>query len=414
MTVFTVTGDESSSRALSRLYNGIRWSKHSRARWREAPPAHEIAETIARSDPGPAANPKVVIADMPTPGVKIPPGVRFLLSRAFRDCKEVIAEPLAGGRAARVYRIHALFERSAVGTHPLPFFAKAHFCKAIGDELDRYREFVAGFVPPHLHPRIDERRCVQGATESLLVGGFVESSESLMDAVARGMGEGPIHGLCAHSLRGWHNQAFAREPIRKRLMDSLDWHELPFCPDLLATARALGLRNEADRLVGLVRSLPEVTHRVGPIHGDLHARNVQVRNGESILIDFRSTRSGPIAADLAALETSIAFDRFPHGSEQAAWAAIVKKLYAPENIDRPPGPLLSHCPEAWLWAAVRNIRQHASFLVTEKHEYRELVALYLLSKACHKPEQDRAGDEHRRSYAVVLGESLIQSLQAAD
>ena len=410
LAVVTITADETSSRAISEGYQRLRWAQHPRARMREAPPTHEIAETIARCDPGPPASRKVVISGVAAPEASLPKGVRFLLSRAFHDCSKLIVDPLPGGRAARVYRVQALLDRSVVGPHPLPFFAKAHFRNAITDELDRYREFVAGFVPGHLHPRIDERRCVEGATESLLVGGFVESSESLMNAVARGMGEGPLHSLFAHALRGWHTQAFASEARDMRLIDSLEWRDLDVRSEIVKLARPLGLQEEAARLIALLHTRPPIRHRVGPIHGDLHAGNVQVRNGEAILIDFRSTRSGPITADLAALETSIAFDRFAHASGSIAWTKVIDDLYTPANIDRPPEPLLSHCSEAWLWGALRHIRQQASFLVTHPHEYRELLTLYLLRRACFRIERDHEGDDYRRAYALVLAERLLRSL----
>ncbi len=412
LAVLTITADEAASRAITDEYQRLTWAaRHPGARMREAPPAHEIAETIARWHPGPPANPKVAITGVGASELCVPRRIRFLLSRAFHDCSKLVLEPLTGGRAALVYRVHALLDRSMVGPLPLPFFAKADFRGAISAEIDRYREFVSGFVPAHLHPRVDERRCVDGATESLLVGGFVESSESLMSKVARGIGEGPIHSLCAHALRGWHTQAFATEPRTARLVESLDLRDVKFAPDLVLAARALGLGIGAGDLVERLRARPAARHRVGPIHGDLHARNVQVRNGEAILIDFRSTRAGPIAADLAALEISIAFDCYAEGSGKDAWTQTIDDLYTPANIDTPPNPLLSHCSEAWLWGAVRHIRQHASFLVTERHEYRELLTIYLLRRASFRIERDRPGDEHRRPYALVVAERLMRSLE---
>ena len=338
LTVLSITRDEAGSRALmDGGYRGLRWTREQpRASVREAHAAHAIAEDVARFDPGPAANRALSIMGAAAPNVGLPPGVRFLLSRGFRDCRTLMVEPLPGGRAARVYRVHAELDRSLVGPMPLPFFAKVHSKAAVGAELARYREFVSGFVPAHLHPRIDERRCVEGSTESLLVGGFVECSEPLMDAVIRGMGEGPLQSLCAQTLRGWQTQAFASQPQERQLMASLRLNTWDFRPEIVAVASSQGLRENPARLVELLRSRPPVKHVVGPIHGDLHARNVQVRSGESILIDFRSTRCGPIAADLASLEVSIAFDCYGPGSTQATWKKAIDALYDDGNIDRPP------------------------------------------------------------------------------
>jgi hypothetical protein len=295
----------------------------------------------------------------------------------------------------------------------LPFFAKLHRRKDIAAEVARYREFVAGFIPGHLHPRIDERRCVEGATESLLVGGFVESSESLINAVVRGMGEGPLQSLCTQTLRGWHMQGFAGELRQAPLITSLDLWFPEFRSELVAAARAMGLREHPNELVAQLRARPATTHSVGPIHGDLHARNVQVRNGEAILIDFRSTRIGPVVADLASLEVSIAFDCYGPGSTQATWSKIVDELYGKALVDRAPKPLLNQCAEVWLWNAVRYIRQQASFLATQAHEYREILAMYLLRRACFRVEKERPGDEYRRAYALVTAAKVVRSLTEA-
>jgi hypothetical protein len=135
-----------------------------------------------------------------------------------------------------------------------------------------------------------------------------------------------------------------------------------------------------------------------------------VRNGEAILIDVRSTRSGPIAADLASLEVSIAFDFYGPGSTQDSWTKAIDMLYVPDSIDRPPRLVPSHEPEALLWGALRYIRQQASFLVTKPSEYRELLAMYLLRRACFRSEKERPGDEHRRAYALLIAARLVRSL----
>jgi hypothetical protein len=353
----------------------------------------------------------LVISGLTSAVIKLPATVRFLLSRAFGDCRSLVVQPLTGGRAARVYRVHASLERSVVGPLPLPFFAKAGDRRAISAERDRYGEFVAGFIPSHLHPRLDEHRCVDGASQSLLVGGFVESSEPLIDAVVRGMGEGPLQSLCAQTLRGWHTQAFATSPREASLATSLNLGALELREGTVRAARVLGLLDDALGLARRVQSLPARRHFVGPIHGDLHARNVQVRNGESMLIDFRSTRAGPIAADLASLEVSLAFDCYGPGTTQVSWTAAIDGLYSIASIDTPPKPLLSHTSEAWLWGAVRLIRQQASFLTTHPQEYRELLAIYLLRRGCFRVESERSGDDHRRAYALVVGERLLRSLE---
>lgn len=412
LAVFIWTADEASTRAIIGGYQKLIWKSNPRARLRESPPAYEIAEAIARSDPGPPFR-ALDIFGLNSTEIALPSTVRLLLSRAFHDCRSIVVDPMTEGRAGRVYRIFASLERSIVGPLPLPFFAKMAKRNAINDERDHYREFVAGFVPSHLHPRVDEQRCVDAATQSLLVGSFVDASEPLVNAVTRGMGDGPIQSLCTETLRGWHTQAFATPTRETTLLESLRFGNLKLQEGTVARAAALGLSADASKLQERLRSLHMRQHVVGPIHGDLHARNVQVRDGQAILIDFRSTRQGPIAADLASLEVSVAFDSYGKGTTQASWTRAIDDLYDVANIDNPPKPLLSHSCEAWLWSAVRLIRQQASFLRSSASEYRELLAIYLLRRAGFRIEHEREGDGYRRAYALIVGERLLASLESS-
>lgn len=231
-----------------------------------------------------------------------------------------------------------------------------------------------------------------------------------MEAVVRGMGDSPLQSLCSQTLRGWHTQALASGPREVRLADSVDLRSMEFRPEILAAARELGCGADAEGLVERLRTGSATRRLVGPIHGDLHARNVHVRNGEAILIDFRSTRTGPIALDFATLEISIAFDRYGAGSSQGSWTKMVDGLYCAASIGAPAAAPVAPCPESWLWRTVQYIRQQAQWLGIGPLEYREVLAVQLLRRACFRVELERPGDEHRRAYAVVLAARLVGSL----
>ena len=78
----------------------------------------------------------------------------------------------------------------------------------------------------------------------------------------------------------------------------------------LEYAKSRGVRATPDQLWTALSSLDQ-TYRVAPMHGDLHGENVRVRNGNAILIDFASVAPGPLTADLAALESWLAFELPP-------------------------------------------------------------------------------------------------------
>ena len=82
-------------------------------------------------------------------------------------------------------------------------------------------------------------------------------------------------------------------------------------------------------------SLTGQKYRSAPMHGDLHGNNVRVRGTDAIVIDLASITTGPLVADVAALETWLAFKVPPtaidNGADaiakrEAAWKKVVDEL----------------------------------------------------------------------------------------
>ena len=92
----------------------------------------------------------------------------------------------------------------------------------IGD----YRVYTP-FVPFGLRPSIHGR--VLGSTRALLVGDFVDKSESLWDRVRRNLASYAISSLFETTLGGWRTQAYAANSVRGPVAAALE--EARFCRD---------------------------------------------------------------------------------------------------------------------------------------------------------------------------------------
>src|SRR5579859_643041 len=165
------------------------------------PSLHIIADSIARHDSGPSFNAALIFRGEP-----LSVSAELLLRRAFCDCDRVIVSNLTGG-TTNVLSVHAVFKDSLSGPRPLPFFAKVGACSSIEKERTIYKQYVEHFVPFYLRPSLDYERCVFGFEIAVLVGNFVEYSESLTDVARRNMAQSSIHSLFDHALRGWRLQA---------------------------------------------------------------------------------------------------------------------------------------------------------------------------------------------------------------
>jgi hypothetical protein len=224
---------------------------------------------------------------------------------------------LTGGRSdARVFAVHMTVDTSNAGVWPQPAFAKLDQRDKIEQEHRNYRDFADRFIPFGLRPNIHEM--VVGADRGLLVGNFVDRSESLWDLARRNVAAQAVTSLVEETLGGWRDQAYAKDPVEGSVAAAMAAADM--CrPKKIKEKYAEGAAREGvtikpDELWEALLALPQ-RYRLAPAHGDLHGENVRVRNGHAILIDLSSVTQGPLTADLAALETWLAF-QLPPGSNE--------------------------------------------------------------------------------------------------
>src|SRR5205809_1101738 len=109
----------------------------------------------------------------------------------------------------------------------------------IQEEWDNYREFVTNFIPFRLRPNLDENRCILGAKKGILVGDFVDESESLWDAARHGKARSVFYSLFDRTLGGWRSEASRGEIQKKDLTETANEQGLAWChlPDRIPADR---------------------------------------------------------------------------------------------------------------------------------------------------------------------------------
>ena len=131
-------------------------------------------------------------------------------------------------------------------------------------------------------------------------------------------------------------------------------------------------------------------------------------------VDLASVAMGPLTADLAALETWLAFECPPDERtddyKNAHWRAVIDQLYAPETFRHAPPPSDPTSRFCWLWSVVRQIRMLGIAVQTCPTEYQPAVAVHLLRRC--QWEDDCGADRFRRSHGYLVAAKLTADLQA--
>jgi len=344
---------------------------------------------------------------------------RILLERAFSDCREVTLTPLDGGASGDVYQASVRLKASKVGPNPLPFFVKFDRYPKARREIDNYLDCTTLFVPFYARPNIDAWRCLVGAERGIIVGNFVEHSDSLGDLIARGAAQAAIASLFDDALRGWRAQAYMSPAnvVTRTIAESLGgaaqkgfseaaWSRAEACS---RQAAAFGAKLSANELRCVLDSLKAREHRICLSHGDLHAENVRVRNGQAILIDFAAVDKAALVADPAALDASL-FLSAP--AEFEIWRDCIEPLYQPSSVHSLPSPPLPGAPLPHVVSAIRQIRRHGLAEAFDSSEYVTALAIYLFR---HSFRQPRPGEDgRRRPMAFAAAERLAIDLSARE
>jgi len=382
----------------------------------------QIAETFARLDLSPPiGSPELVAYDRKD---VLKPEFATLMKRAFHDCKRITIRRLRGGKTAKgTFCVLANLDNGVYGPQPMPFFVKIDTFQAIQDELENYSEFVEPFIPFHLHPSIDHRRCVQSLTTSALVCDFVENAVPLRDALRAGQGDGTIYSLFETTLRGLRSHTQNSFPMSGVLESFLEKrvraHEISERqPKRIEELNKRGIHCSPVEMEAILRNAAStISVRQGVYHGDLHYKNVMVRHRDAIVIDFASMKEfGPLGADPAILEVSLVFgtDDQDDSGCFGAWCGFVDSLYL--NPLRPP---LSqgHYPQfGWLLRAVRELRQTVASCEFGIKEALIVLAGCMLRYARHPADSFadtrlNALAKNRRAYALVIAYRLCEQLK---
>jgi hypothetical protein len=378
---------------------------------------YRIAEDIARHDPGRYFDISLEIKSNEDGSVdKLSSAAKFLLRRAFSDCVSIQIQRIPGGRAAtNVLSVHALYKGSLVGLRPLPFFAKIDKQHRVKREMDKYHEFAVHYIPFNLRPNLVKSRCILGFDYGIIVGNFVEQSETLLDAARRGHAQGPIYSLFDNALKGWRTQSKVLQgSIYKKMYIEKNGNFLPFIDsnkitsECLSFAKEFGSKLEPCDLLKKLEEIPEILYQSAPIHGDLHSLNVRVRNHDAILIDFSSTRHGPLLSNYASLEISLAFEVSPLDKDFEGWLDLMDTVYCLTFINKTPPPVKDPHDREWLCACIRQIRILALAEQKSSQEYSTLLAIHLLRQATYPGRTEE--EKRRNAYAYVLAEQLINRI----
>ena len=337
----------------------------------------------------------------------LPEGVLRLVSRAFNDCVSVELTDLMPGATASVFRVEA---QGQLGQRPLPFFAKVAPRQRVIEEFDNFVSHVRDFVPFNARPSLVLERCLVGEANGILVGRFIEDSEPLIDSVLRGSPNAAIHGVFESLLRGWWRRGDHAKTVADRVVTSSlgHWYS-PRSNTRQATLRthceAVGAACDPLNLAAGLEARSRSPHLRSLIHGDLHARNIQVRNGEVFLIDFGSIQDGPILADPALLEASLMLEvgvACIKKGDSAIWRdTVLQRLFVPGwdshrhllDLSGDRNPRI-----AGLCTAVRIIRMHALAAELSDGDYRAMMIAALLRVACF----DTPDPAERSEVAAVL------------
>ena len=384
-----------------------------RVRYRVAATAHEVAETFARCDPGPAIN-RALVIHRPT-GLELTQHQVFLLQRAFHDCTTIVLTPLPGGRSAATMLVQATLSNSDAGPHPLPFFAKIDRPAQILTERECYERYARSHIAWHLRPNLQPERCLVGIELGILVGSFVMKSESLWSLITQSRATNAINSLFEVTLASWRDprsvmsedigsiapelaKVFKHKSVRRRYINA---------------AAAMGFCWEPAAVWEDILNLPTRRWPRAPVHGDLHAENVRVRGEDAIVIDLARVSLGPPSADPACLETWIAFELPPPELQvdEAVWLSTVQELYSLPLVSAPAASP-AQSPQNWLRESILQIRGLA-LSQSSPVDYAITLALYMLRRAMYEPDNRAAErDFNRRTWAWILGCQLLEAVRA--
>jgi hypothetical protein len=353
------------------------------------------------------------------------------MRRAFHDASRIIAEALDGGKVSDgAYRVFVIQRNS--GPHPMPYFFKvaktgydAKKKQWIPNPLERervnYGLWVEPYIPFHLRPGLIQDRSIEGLYWSALACHFVDGAARLEVSLLNRQASGILFALFETTLRGLRAHTLDSPPeagaIADFIEERVDANRIlsdRIMAKRIPVARKLGLKRDPVTLkTELVRKAKPFSAARGIHHGDLHFKNVMVRQRDAIVIDFGSTcYRGPITADPTCLEASIVFGPIDCDPKvQGEWQKFVEHIY--KDPMKPLPPAVDHFRFAWMSRAVRELRHVAHYCGVSREENILMLAASLLRYARFPREELKNAkaqriSEIRKAFAMVVAERLCE------
>lgn len=344
----------------------------------------------------------------------------MLLQRAFSNCHTLHLEKMTDGHSgASVFKAYASHHPQVGGWNydwPSLHLVKLGPRKKIVDEYDKYIGHALDYVPFHLGPKLRLDRCNLGSSQGILVGDFVEGTESIRDSAPAGRGGHAIANLFDKTLGAWRKQAKVN-PYRT-LGQFLEgkWLDKNAQEISLPQSRA----NIVSQLGGTpdVGPLREIFNRhsqsqvmTGPAHGDLHATNILVRNGDAIIIDFEKMEDEfPMLYDPASLEGGLlveSFGRDPRSKNNPdKLLESISPLYTWKILNHFVVPCHAAKPSSWFYDCVGQIRTLSRHAERHDGQYALVLAICLIRKGCN-PDPFEPVYENLRAISFILGQQIL-------
>jgi len=323
----------------------------------------------------------------------IDPTFEALLKRAFSDFQEIELGDLPGGRS-RIRGVWKVIGTNSKGIRCEPFVVKLGNKTQMSAEVESNRAYVEDLIPFQNHPAIAYDRCADGMGERLLVSHFIDGATRLDDFLNRVSPTLGITALFDRALRTWRspiNQTTERVRIAERFRDFwaipalANYAELQPAYQLAKIQRLMALKPKT--LLQKLYKARKVECRLAHAHGDLHARNVFVRDNsaEVVLIDFATWQQlSPLSRDPATLDVALAFDVWDDGKDQKDVTPLsvskIEQIYSPPLLCPPRRPFESHREQA-----ISRLRIEATSDCCEE-EYRNSIICCLLRFSRFEPK----------------------------
>ncbi|NOT20408.1 MAG: hypothetical protein HOP24_09085 [Sideroxydans sp.] len=382
-----------------------------------------IAHTVCDRPAGHAANTELRFDghDIQSLGQEGHDERQILLQRAFSNCHTLHLEKMTDGLSgAPVFKAYAS-QHPVVGgweyDWPSLHLVKLGPRKKIVDEYDKYIGHALDYVPFHLGPKLRLDRCNLGSSQGILVSDFVEGTEAIRDCAPAGRGGHAIANLFDKTLGAWRKQAKVNS--YRTLGQFLDgkWlkedkQEISVPPERAKIVSHLGYAPDVAPLREIFNRCSQNSVLTGPAHGDLHATNVLVRNGDAIIIDFEKMEDEfPMLYDPASLEGGLLVEGF--GGDKRSTEdprnllESISPLYTLDILNNFVVPCHATNPSSWFYdcaGQIRTLSRHAELC---DGQYALVLALCLIRKGCNSHSFDNLAYENLRAISFILGQKIL-------